>query len=499
MGFVIKESLKSTTISLLGAALGALAILLATKVFSVSEFGLQQSLTRNTTLVIYFIMMGFDYALLVLGQRYGPDNRKRAAFLQYSAWIPLLVFFAVLIPYVGLKDFILSKVQASDRSIIDQYYYAFPLITFFYLLLFWFNGFLRSVEKVTFVFFVNEIILRVIVLVLLIFVWLGWIDLKLYVWLFAASFVIPVLLVVWQTLKMPSFNLKKQETLSRSEKWKIFDFAFFHMMIVFTGVLPFQIDGFLFLHISNTGLQDIAIYSTSIYAVSILRTPLRVVGQNAIPTFTQNYDEGNLPKLRDLYIRSALNLQILTSLLSLLLFLNLPNIQELFNFWKPGYEMLSVVIPILLLGVFVELWCGLNFEILGVSKHYKLSFYLALGYFVLIVILFYLWIKDYEIVGAAWAFSISLIVFSIARVWAVAKLFDMLPLSKDSFKVLLALVFTFGVFYFIPHFLPAFWDLLIRTSLISILFVGICYYAKIGEDVPKIVNKLLSMIGIKKQ
>lgn len=480
---------------MIGAALGAVAILLAMKMFSKAEFGLQQSLNRNTSLAIYFIIMGFDYTLLVMGQRYHRDHPKRGAFLRFSLFLPLLCFLVSVIPFILFRDWIIAHVEDDHKYLIEKYYYAYPLITLFYLIYYWLNGYVRSIEKATFVFFVNEILLRLLLVGLLLSFLLGWIDFTDYVWMFSFSFVFPILIVLRKAWKDRGFSFRVKEPLTKEEKTKIFDFAFFHMMIIFTGVLAFQIDGYLFPSLSNQGLENIAVYSTCIYAVSVLRTPLRVLGQNAIPTLTHYYDEGDLPKLRDLYKRSSLNVQILSCFLCLLLLLNMHNIQELANFWKQGYESISILIPILLLGVFIELACGLNFEILGVSRHYRVSFYLATGYLLLIVILFYFLVRSYGLTGAAWAFSLSMMAFSIARSVVVGRLFQMSPLSRDSFRILSVSILC-GFIYFLPsigHPIP---DLILRSAMVSIIFIACCYYGKIGEDVPRLVNFILKKLNL---
>ena len=91
--------------------LGALAIVLATRAFPQDEYGLQQSLSRNTTLAVYFIALGFEYGLLVLGQRFLPGNPKRGAFLRFSAFVPLLFFLVCCIPIIAFKKSIHSFIN----------------------------------------------------------------------------------------------------------------------------------------------------------------------------------------------------------------------------------------------------------------------------------------------------------------------------------------------------------------------------------------------------
>lgn len=497
MGFVIKESIKSTVLGLIGAVLGAIGIVLAMKTFTKPELGLQQSLSRNSTLIVYLVAMGFDYTLMVMGQRFGVGNPKRGAFLRYSLIIPLVCFVVVLFPFLFLKDWVLDFLKPEDQVLMGQYYFYYPLITFFYLALFWISGYLRSIERTTFTILINEVLLRGIVLVLLLLFLMDWISFTQYVMLFAFSFLLPITMSVYHARKNRGFSFKVQETLTKAEKTKIFDFAFFHMMIIFSSVLAFQIDGFVFMIFPDIGLSNIGIYSICIYMVSILRMPLRMVGQNAIPSFTNYYDEGNMLKLRELYGRSALSTLTLNCLLTVLILVNLSEIQAIVDMWKPGFELISVLVPILLLGVFVELSVGLNFEILGVSKFYRLSFWIALGYLIAIVFLFYFGVKGWGLIGGAWAFSISMILFSLAKMSAVLIKFKMKPFSIDTLKVLAIAVLSLLV-YFLPQLDHAFLSIMYKTVIVVLMYVGLIYGYKVGEDAPRIIGMVLERIRLKK-
>lgn len=493
MGFVIKESLKSTVISLAGAVLGALSIVLATRAFPQQEYGLQQSLSRNTTLTVYLLALGFDYVLLVLGQRFPPGSAKRGAFLKFSALVPFVFFLLSCVPVLLFKDSIINAITGEDKIYINRYFYAYPVICFLYLGLFWMSGYIRSIERSTFAFFINEVLLRLIVLVLVVLYWMGVINLDVYVWLFAISFVIPLVWTIYTAKKYEGFTFSGTEALSKEDKRYILDFGFFHMMIVFAAVLAFQIDGFLFLFLSEQGLTNIAVFSVCIYAVSIMRTPSRVLGQNAIPTFTRHYDEGNMAKLRELYQRSSLNLQMLTTFLSLILLLNLDNIQLLADLWKNGYEEIRTIIPIMLLGVYIEMCCGLNFEILGVSKYYRVSFYLAVVYLLLIIAFYYFLVKSLGLIGAAWAFTITMILFSLMRSIVVYRLFKMLPWVRDSLKVLVAGACS-CVALLLPQLDNVFADIIVRSVVGGGIFLSVCYFWRIGEDMHRIVDLILQRI-----
>lgn len=489
MGLVIKESIKSTVTTFSGALLGLLTMIFSVKIFSLEEYGFYQSILKICAILGYFFILGFDYTLLIIGQRYPDDDKKRGAFLRYCLIVPLAIFFLLLIPFLLLKDVIISQIDADDTHYYERYFYYFPIITFIFIIIYWFSGYLRSKNKSTSAYFLHDVVLRIANLLVIFLFAMDVLSFEGFVLGLMLSLLLPAVWSILLSRKQKGFTLSVQETLDKSEKRHIVEFAFFHMMVVVSSMLIFHIDSFIFPYIVEDSLKKIGVFSLSLYVISVLRMPLRVVGLNAIPTLTQYYDQKNHIKLKELFGRSSLNLQLLGSLMCVLVIINVSDIQTILDTWKAGYGYFEEILPILIIGVWIELCLGLNFEMMGISKYYRYTFWMSCLYLILSVSLFVYLGNEWDIKGAAWAFSISLILFSISKSVFVHKKIGLQPFDKDAYKIAI-LTFFCLFFYFFPCVIHPFVSIFVRSIVVILTFSFVSIKWKIGEDVGHLYFKL---------
>lgn len=494
MGLVIKESIKSTITSFSGAVLGLITMVLSVKFFSQDEYGFYQTILKNCTILGYVFILGFDYTLLILGQRFGTDPMKSASFLRYTMKVPILFFGISLIIFFACSSLLFNKIDSVELSYYKEHFFKFPAITFLYLVLYWTLGFLRSKNLSTFAYFLQDVVIRIGNIVLIILYGFGWIDFTGFMIGLVLSILVPVIMAIKKTYKHPDFNLKKAQSLNISDKKYILEFSFYHMMVVLASMMIFHIDSFLFPFINNDGLKNVGIFSLCLYVMSVIRMPLRVVGLSATPTLTTYYDESNQSKLQELFSRSALNLQLLGGLLCVLVLVNIDNIQWILDQWKYGYHEFKTLIPILIIGVWIEMCLGINFEMIGISRYFKYSFWMSIFYLIISVIGFVLLTHAFGLIGAAWAFSIALIFFSLLKSIFVMKKLHLSPWSTDSLKVIATCALMLLI-SFLPLLFHPVIDLIIKSLLIVVTFTFISLKWQIGEDVRHIYNKLIKKIS----
>jgi len=497
MGLVIKESIKSTITTFSGALLGLMTMIFSVKHFSFEEYGFYQTVIKNTSILAYVFILGFDYALLILGQRYSQQSQKYGAFLRYTMKIPLVFFIISCIIFLSLKSFVLEHIDAEDVHYYDNYFYYFPVITGIYLILYWAMGFLRSQNLSTQAYFVQDILIRIGNLILIALFAGKIIDFQGFMIGLSFSILVPTIWAVILSTRQVQFTWNKQMPLDSADKKYITEFAIYHMMVVIASMLIFHIDSFLFPYLSDDGLKDVGLFSLCLYVMSVLRMPLRVVGLSATPTMTKYYDDKDQVKLKELFGRAALNLQLLGSLMCVMVLINIEDIQWILNSWKPGYDNFVNIVPILIIGVWVELSLGFNFEMIGISKYYKYSFWISLFYLIISILLFILLVDNAGINGAAWAFTISLIIFSCAKSVFVMKKLQLSPFSKDTIKVMILSLFCL-LTYFLPLDIHPFINIFVKIAITTLLFVIISLKWSIGEDIEHIYRKLKDKIAYRR-
>ena len=133
---------------------------------------------------------------------------------------------------------------------------------------------------------------------------------------------------------------------------------------------------------------------------------------------------------------------------------------------------------------------GVNQEIVGTSKYYKIDLFFYLFLVVVAVITNLIFIPLYGITGAAIASAISIFLFNTIRFLFLLYVFKIQPFSLSTLKVLGVFFLTLLVSYLITPINNFVIDLILRSLMVIVLFGGLMLLFKISDDVQHIVNTI---------
>ena len=137
---------------------------------------------------------------------------------------------------------------------------------------------------------------------------------------------------------------------------------------------------------------------------------------------------------------------------------------------------------------------GVNQEIVGTSKYYKIDLLFYLFLVVIAVISNYIFIPIYGITGAAIASAISIFLFNSIRYLFLFKVFEIQPFSFNTLKILIIFMLTLLISHLMTPFNNFIVDLILRSLLVLILFGGLVLLLKISEDVQIVINSTIARI-----
>jgi O-antigen/teichoic acid export membrane protein len=490
MGIVIRQSIKSVIVTLGGVLLGALIAVLSTRFFPKNELGFRENLIKVSMWTSYLAILGFNYTILIFGQKYPPGHEKRSSFLAVTAIIPLVFSVIVSLGFFIMEPYISKIYHGEDAAMMHQYIWLFPLLTLFTSMIGWMEGYLQSLHKTALQNLAREIIARIIYITLIVLFALQIISFHTFIWLYVIFYLIPFFFLLYIAMRTPGFRFSyKKGIFSSTEIKEIFRFSGYHMLTVASTVLIFQLDVFLLGPLG--GLEQVAVYSIASLAISMLRNPTRVIGIAATPAFTKSYNEGDMVGLRNLFARSSTNMQIIGVCMFVLVYINIDNIQDIMAIIKGGYSQIKPLIMILMIGQFFDIITGLNFELIGVSKYYRFNFWIALILLALVFILNYFLIKEIGIYGAAWATTIGLVIFNIAKTLFLWNKMNVQPFSKATIYILIAGAIVGFVTWLIPYLGNAFVDAICRSTVFALLMWFALYRTKISTELNDITDNLI--------
>lgn len=494
MGIVIRQSFKSVIITIAGIILGVLINLLSVRYFDKAEFGFTQNIIKVAVQFSLISLFGINFTLLIYGQKYPPGHPYRGTFLTITAIAPLTISIIVALLYFLFRPYIISFYNTgSDSEMMHKYFVLFPILTIFTTAITWLESYLMSINKTAIQNLAREVLARIIYITLIVLFALGYINFTTFIWLYTFCYLLPMGYLLYMALRFKGFHFEyRKGTFSKKDISKILRYSFYQSMMTFSSVLLLQIDSLLLGPLDADGFEAIAVYGIAVFSVSILRNPLKQIGLASLPTLTQSYNNIKLKALKSQYLRAATTMQLAALYIALLMVLNIQNITDILVYIRPGYEAVKYLIPILLLGQVTDIFTGLNMEIISLSKYYKFNFWLSIFMLAVIIVLNYFLIKSIGIYGAAWATSISLIIFAIVKAFYINKKFKIWAFQKKTLHVLTIGAVSFLIFWWIPEVYNSFVDIILRSICFSIVFLGLAYRYQISPELNEIVKNIIT-------
>lgn len=487
MGVVVRQSVKSVIITIMGIVLGGIVTVLSMRYFPKSEYGFTQTLTKITLQASYFGLFGFNYAVLIHGQRYPKGDPNRNAFMTVCALFPLLFSTLITIGFFAFKETFLSFYNPEDRLMMTEFFGIFPVLTLLTVITNWLSSFLQSIQKNALQNLALEVLLRLVYVGLIIGYATKWLNFGEFIWLFSVAWLVPAVYLLFIAIRIGDLRFSLKIPFPKVEIKELVRFSGYHMLTGVSTTLILQLDAILLAPIAANGFAAVAVYSVATLAISMLRNPTRVIATTAVPSFSRAYKDGNLRELSRLFDRSCVNMQIIALGMFAFILLDIDFIQEVVAIIKEGYGSIKWLIIILMIGQVADMISGFNYQILSVSKYYRFNFWISVGLLALVFVLNYILIQDFGIYGAAWATTTGLIVFNIVKSWFVWKKLKMQPFSMKSLKVLLAAVIALAVAWLIPATGLEYLDLGIKNILLGSIFMGLILKWQISDEIRGII------------
>ena len=246
----------------------------------------------------------------------------------------------------------------------------------------------------------------------------------------------------------------------------------------------------------SKGLSASAIYGVAVFFISFIQMPLKALQPASFTVLSKAFAEDDLPKARDIFIRSSTNILIPTLGVAVILICNINNA---ISITKNGYSEIAPIFVILFVGNIVNIATGMNDQVLSIAKYYKFNLYLSL---LLLFVHFFLltrFIPIYGLYGAAWSTTIVLMLFNFAKCWFVWRKLDIQPFTINSLKTVLCALPALAVGYFFPYFfnpdrhvyIHTFADAAMRSTIIIVIYMLMLIWLKPSKDLKEYLDTVV--------
>ena len=499
MGVVFRQSVKTSLVTITGAALGAFTIWLSTRfIADKQQFGFTKNFTTQALTLAQIFTLGLNSTMYMYLHKYVADIRKRKVLLSLTLGIPLVITLLSCIFYFFFRAQFIYHFQPADRPFMARYFNWLPLYTLLFMYMAFFELYLGSQTKVAVSAFIREVVLRVLNIIIIMLFAFGYIDFHSLVIGSVLIYFVPIVVLLTLCFKTPHFGFSfRFNVFTRSEYKDMSHFTWYHFLMSFSVILMASLGQLSLPLYDHKGLTSVAGYSVALFIISFLQIPSKAFLSSSYSMLTTAVTENNMDKARDIFSRASLNILIPTVAVAILICCNLHNAVDVIGNNK-NYSEVTGIFLVLLIGTFVDISTGMNDQVLSVTNYYKFNFYVSVVVTIMLFIMLRFLIPVYGVYGAAWSTTAALILFNVCKYLFIWKKLNMQPYSSGSFRVMLAGLPALAAGYFFPFlFNPArhiyvhtFIDSALRSTIIVIVYIIMLVWLKPSKDLETYIASL---------
>lgn len=478
MGVIRRQSISGVIWSYIGVGLGFITTaIIFTRVLETEEIGLLRILVSYSSIIAIFASLGMNTVMVKLFPFFRDPASGHKGFLGIALVVGLAGFVVSSLGYVLLKPLIIGEAK-EGTSLFIQYFYTVIPLTFFTLIFGLLDTYYRVLFNAVKGIIYKEVSQRLLIIAALGLYFFSLVDFTGLVWLYIFAYVVPSVMFVVSLARSGQLYLRPgfkyvDETLKKS----MISVAVFGVMASFSGVLVMSIDVIMIERFYDLSMAGV--YTISFFFGTLILIPMRTMEKIGSVVIAEAWKVDDRETISNIYTRSSITLTIMGLLLFIGIWGNIDNV-----FHLVGDKFLAGRYVILFIGLanLADVVMGMSSHIIMNSHLYRWQTYLLVFFAAVIIVTNLLLIPVFGIVGAAIASFLSKFLLNGVRFWFIRHNFGFQPLS---YRHLLLVLIALGAWY-LSTFLPALpnyiFDIIVRSTLLTTLFVVPVYALKISED-----------------
>lgn len=490
MGIIIKQSIRSSIFSYIGVVIGYINVLWLYPFFlEADQIGLFRIIQSSAYLLATFGQFGMGSTLV----KFFPQYKKEKGLLGF-AMLASSIGYLVLLGFCLLFKGSITSYFAKESALFVEYFQILLIITFLLIQFQVLEAYCRSILDIAMPTFLRDIGIRIFTTLFVILYAFDYLNFDQLVWSFAATFLLMslALLVYLATKKKASFSMNFS-FLDKTSLRKMLNFGAYALLGAGGTQIILQIDSIM---VSGAlGLDETGIYTIAFFIGTVIELPKRAIAQLSMSLLSQNFKNNDMAAVKKLYQQTSINQFIIGALLLLGIWSNL---ESVYHFVPNGalYQQGFYVVLFIGLGKLSDMLFGANGEIIVMSKYYRFNVLSVLILALLTIVLNLYLIPVYGIRGAALASFLAMFSFNLIKYLFVWIKFRIQPFSKKTFLAFLITALVYVGQLQLPSFDLPLVDLIIRSSLIGIIFLGLMIGLKISPEINGLFFRSLRMIKL---
>ncbi|MCU0370423.1 MAG: polysaccharide biosynthesis C-terminal domain-containing protein [Bacteroidales bacterium] len=490
MGIIKRQAYSGTILSYLGVLIGFITTaLIFPEYLTTAEIGLLSIFLSYAYIFAQLATLGTGRITIAVFPFFRDRKNHHHGFFPLMIILGMAGLILAFIAIYIMKRWLISN--SNDTSpLFGQYYnYLFPLLffTFLFMMLDSFNTTLFNAIRGI---YLKELLQRLLIMAAVTFYALKWVGFDSFVMLFVLAVGIPAFILLFYVMKNDEFCLKPAFSPLVREKSRLMAYIGVNgILIGFSGMVILNIDRIMVERMM--GLGSTGIYTTMAYFATLVAIPSRALLKISDPVIAQAWKDNDITSLQDNYYRSSLNQFLIGSLLMVGIWGNIDNVLRIL---PAEFAEGKLVVLFVSLAFLTDMLTGTATFILANSKYFKYQTLYIMILVILIIITNLLLIPVWGLTGAAVATLISKILSNFIRHQILLKKFGLQPYNAKFLVIALVAGLAYLSQYFIPFTGNLYLDLVVRSGVMSLVFVILVLSLKISPEVNERYKWFLGMV-----
>ncbi|MCR9253053.1 MAG: polysaccharide biosynthesis C-terminal domain-containing protein [bacterium] len=490
MGVVLRQSFWTSAFSYIGVIVGYLnTLLILPAYYTPDQIGLYNQIQSAALLLVPLVSLGMGSSAVRFYPKIFSEKKIVPPFLG-SLLIGTLIGIVVFSIILFLLSGPIISIYQEKAPEFQQYFWVVLALLAGFTLSNFFELVSKSQLKIVFPNFCRDVLLRLTKMGFLLLFGFNLISFEFSIYSLVISVVILAIATITYTLYLKDTKFSFQTNkLPRDIKSEIQNYSFYAILGSLGNVMIMNVD--IQMVSAMMGNNATGIYSMAFYIGVVIDLPRRAISQIASPLLSQAFKENNYDKIANLYKKLGLNQLALGIFLSIGIVVNIDSIYQLI----PNNEkFISGIQVVYFIGLsrLIDMAFSTNGEIIQMSKYYRFNVVSVVILAVLTVVLNIILIPIYGITGAALATSMSILIFNIAKF-----IFVKFKLGLSPFSVGQLTIIALGTAIVLLNTLTAKFDnpildILIRSTVVTILYIGLLLLLRVSDEMQNIFNQLIN-------
>lgn len=495
MGSIRKQTIISSSLIYVGFLVGFINNYFYTRNGSFTPS--QYALTR-----IFFDFAQIMFAIGSLGvipviykfYPYYKDNlpEHKIDLLSWSMVAALAGFLMVLAGGWYFEPLFIRKFSANSQLVVDYYFWLFPFamgMLFFSVI----ESFCWALHKSVISNFMKETGLRILTSILIALFYFQVISFRYFIYLFSFQYLVVFFVLVAYLYRTGNLHITFQISRVTRKFWrKILSMQ----MMIFGGTViaavAATIDSLIIA--SLKGLTATGIFVFAQYAANLIQVPQRSIQAISAGVLSRAWKDKDYKEINRIYSRSCINLMLMSLFIFGNIWLNVKDGMMVLNIQKEYADGLGVLFILGMVRI-VDAGTGLNSMVINTSTFWRFDFYSGIVLLTVRLPLTYFLIKNYGIIGSAFAELAAYTLYNFIRFEFLRRKFNMQPFTLKTLYSLILSLLAYLFCYFLMGDISGWTGILLRGSSFSLILIAGIFYFKLTPDAGQLYQVLLKRIG----